>query len=70
MTVSDTTAPAFDPLAEIIAEATGPLTQVILEASLVSDALGVVSLVNDAPPAGFPLGSTDVTWTATDGRRQ
>lgn len=46
-------------------EATGPLTFVPLGSATASDVVGVISLVNDAPPT-YPVGFTFVTWTASD----
>jgi hypothetical protein len=63
--VVDTTAPAVTPPANVSAEATGPLTTVAHGVATAADAVGVASLVNNAP-ASFPLGTTTITWTATD----
>ncbi|HEY7506492.1 MAG TPA: HYR domain-containing protein, partial [Nitrososphaera sp.] len=51
----------------IVAEATGALTQVSLVAPVILHKTGFVPVVtNDAPSGGFPVGTTIVTWTATD----
>lgn len=51
----------------ITTEATGPLTPVALGSPTVSDNLDPSPIVtNNAPPGGFPVGTTTVTWTATD----
>ena len=63
--VVDTTAPTVTPPANASAEATGPLTAVVHGSATAADAVGVASLVNNAP-ASFPLGTTTITWTATD----
>ena len=47
-------------------EATGTYTSVVLGAASATDNVAVVSLTNDAPAAGFPVGTTTVTWTAKD----
>jgi len=50
-------------------EATGPLTplsQSDYGRPRISDPSGVRSVTNDAPSAGFPVGRTNITWTATD----
>ena len=61
--VKDMTPPLFtQPPADITAAACGALT---LPQPQVSDACGIQSLTNNAP-ASFPLGTTTVTWTATD----
>ncbi len=66
ITVVDTIPPTITALPEISIEAKTPdSNQVQLEAPLVSDAVGVISITNDAPEV-FPLGETIVTWTATD----
>ena len=48
-------------------EATGPLTAVTLTTPTVTGGDGNYTIANDAPAAGFPLGTTNVIWTATDG---
>jgi hypothetical protein len=47
-------------------EATGPATSVDVGTASATDLSGIASLSNDAP-ASFPVGTTIVTWTATDG---
>ena len=66
--VVDTTPPGLIVPGDVQAECTGPSgTPVALGDPTVSDVCWCsVSLGNDAP-ATFPLGSTTVTWTATDG---
>ncbi|MBI2861022.1 MAG: HYR domain-containing protein [Chloroflexi bacterium] len=63
--VQDTTAPMVTPPADVTAPATGNVTTVEIGAATATDAVGVVSLSNDAP-AGFSMGTTTVTWTAVD----
>lgn len=49
-------------------EATAPLTPLTSAdygTATATDAVGLDSITNDAP-ATFPLGATDITWTATD----
>ncbi|MFH1567974.1 MAG: immunoglobulin-like domain-containing protein [Gemmatimonadota bacterium] len=66
--VVDTTAPSIAAPADLVAEATGPLTTLAtLGTPTATDAVGTASVTNDAPSAGFPLGPTVVTWRATDG---
>jgi 4-hydroxy-3-methylbut-2-enyl diphosphate reductase IspH len=66
VTVVDTTPPVVTPLADIVDyEATGPLTEVNIGTATATDMVGVVSLANNAP-ASYPVGTTTVTWTATD----
>ncbi|QPJ64332.1 MAG: HYR domain-containing protein [Candidatus Nitrohelix vancouverensis] len=67
VTVQDTIAPALAAPADVTTGATGTLTTVALGSPTATDAVGVVSLTNDAPAAGFPVDSTTtVTWTASD----
>jgi len=64
--VVDTIPPTITAISEIIVEAQTPGSNLVeLEPPLVSDAVGVISLTNDAPEV-FSLGETVVTWTATD----
>ena len=61
---TDTTAPSITPPGNIITEATGITTSVELGSASTDDATATIS--NDAPKDGFLLGTTIVTWTATD----
>ena len=63
--VQDTTPPTITPPADITAEATGPLTTVDIGTPTVTDADPNPTITNDAP-GSFPIGTTTVTWTATD----
>ena len=47
-------------------EATGPLSAIALGAANVTGGTAPVSISNDGPAGGFPVGQTTVTWTATD----
>lgn len=64
VTVQDTTAPVLTPPADITVEATGVRTTVLLGDAVATD-IFPVTLRNDRP-ADFPLGTTLVSWTATD----
>jgi len=64
VTVVDTTAPVLSVPADVSAEATGLLTQVDIGMATADD-IFAVNIANDAP-ANYPLGTTLVTWTATD----
>ncbi|HSD69510.1 MAG TPA: HYR domain-containing protein, partial [Woeseiaceae bacterium] len=67
--IVDSTPPVITAPADILAfEATGagPLTIVPLGDATASDSAGDPVITNDAPANGFPLGTTIVTWTATD----
>jgi K319-like protein/beta-propeller repeat-containing protein/HYR domain-containing protein len=66
ITVQDTTFPVVTPPADITVPATGLLTPVLFGTATATDAVGVVSLTNNAPAAGFPIGTTTVLWIATD----
>ncbi len=66
VTVSDTTPPLLEAPPNMTAEAASPDgTPVDVGEAEASDAVGVASVASDAP-ALFPLGTTAVTWTATD----
>lgn len=65
VTVQDTTAPQITAGADIIVEATAELTNVTLVTASTDDACGVSYVQNNAPNA-YPLGITQVTWTASD----
>ncbi len=65
VTVRDTTPPAVTAPSAVTKEATGPTTPVTFGTAAATDAVGVVSLTNDAP-AAFPVGITIITWTARD----
>ena len=67
VTVRDTTPPTITAPPNITTKATGPLTQVTLGTPTVSDTVDPNPIVaNNAPAAGYPAGTTIVTWTATD----
>ena len=64
----DTAVPTITAPSDISIEATGPITSTGIGSPIVSDDVSTnanITISNDAP-AGFPLGSTTVTWTATD----
>ncbi|HEY3309834.1 MAG TPA: HYR domain-containing protein [Desulfuromonadaceae bacterium] len=61
----DTTPPVVIAPPDVITEATGVLTAVSIGTATAIDAVGVVSLTNDAPTS-FPAETTMVTWTAKD----
>ncbi|MGI0063336.1 MAG: HYR domain-containing protein, partial [Nitrosopumilaceae archaeon] len=64
--VVDTIPPTITALPDITIQAeTTKANLVELESPLATDAVGVISITNDAPEV-FPLGETLVTWTATD----
>ncbi|UHD17107.1 PKD domain-containing protein [Thiocapsa bogorovii] len=64
--ILDTTAPQLAVPPDIVTEATGTLTPVELGEATATDLFEPVTIVNDAPSEGFPVGITVVTWTATD----
>ncbi len=51
---------------DIIKEATGPLTSVDLGAATADGICKPITVTNNAPVAGYPLGTKQVTWTAMD----
>ncbi len=62
----DTEPPVVTPPPDVTAVSTGSLTPVNIGTATATDNIGVVSLTNDAPAGGYPLGTTIVTWTALD----
>lgn len=65
--IRDTTNPTIVAPANKTAEALATLTSVNLGQPVVSDSVDQsLTVVSDAPVAGFPVGTTTVTWTATD----
>lgn len=65
--VQDTIAPAVTAPSPITAEATGLTTELALGNATATDAVGVKAISNNAPsPAAFPVGTTMVTWFASD----
>ncbi|MBD3671845.1 MAG: HYR domain-containing protein [Gammaproteobacteria bacterium] len=64
ITVRDTVSPSLTPPADMVVEAEGVLTAVVLGEAHAEDRFAV-TLSNDAPPL-FPLGTTIVTWRAED----
>ena len=66
VTVGDAVAPTIVAPADVTKEATGPLTVVELGMPSVSDIVDVDPAVTNNAPASFPVGTTEVTWTATD----
>lgn len=65
ITIVDTTPPVVTAPRDIFTEATGSLTAISIGTAVGTDAVGVVSLTNNSL-ASFPVGTTLVTWTATD----
>jgi hypothetical protein len=65
VTVVDTTAPVVTAPAAVSKEATSPQTAVDIGIATGTDLVGPVALTSDAP-ATYPVGTTTVTWTATD----
>ncbi|MCE3201765.1 HYR domain-containing protein [Paenibacillus sonchi] len=65
ITIVDTTAPSIAEIADLTVEASGRETQVQLAVPEVSDIFGIAAMTSDAP-AAFPIGATEVTWTAKD----
>lgn len=62
----DTTAPSITAPADVNAKATGEGTEVALGTPTVSDIDDPSPVVTNDAPATFPVGTTVVTWTATD----
>lgn len=67
VTVDDTVAPTLEEPADVLTFASGERTILPIEPPPVFDlADPAPAVANDMPPDGFPMGSTEVTWTATD----
>lgn len=66
VTVPDVTPPSITAPADKSVEATGPTTTVALGTPVVSDDVDPSPSVTANPSGPFPLGTTMVTWTATD----
>lgn len=66
VTVKDTIPPVVTAPANVTVVATGLLTTVPYGTATAADAVGVESLTNNAPTAGFLVGTTTITWTAKD----
>ena len=62
----DKTPPQLTPPADVSLEAVGPTTTVNLGIPTVKDNVDPNPTVSNDSPAGFPLGTTQVVWTATD----
>jgi len=69
ITIEDTTPPSLTIPSDVTVPKTGELTIVSLGSASGSDLFGPVVIDNDAPESGFPLGVTNVTWTATDANK-
>ena len=66
VTLNDTTSPSITAPADVTAEATGANTLVALGSATAVDIVdGAVSVTSNAP-AVFPLGTTTITYSATD----
>ena len=66
VTVQDISPPSIRAPADMTVNATGTLTPVNVGQATASDNIGIASLTNNSPSQGFQLGTTIVTWTATD----
>jgi len=67
VTAMDSIPPVVTVPAAVTLEATGAITPVALGTATAMDAVnGALAVSNNAPPAGFPVGVTTVTYSATD----
>ena len=66
VSVEDTTGPALTIPADGTEEATGELTSVSIGTATATDLVDANPVITNDAPAAFPLGATDVEWTATD----
>ncbi|MBI1828764.1 MAG: HYR domain-containing protein, partial [Thaumarchaeota archaeon] len=62
---NDKTPPTITASADMTVQASGMLTPVSIGQATATDDTSVTSITNDAP-SKFPLGTTMITWTATD----
>ena len=65
ITIKDTTKPLLTVQGNIVKEATGILTPVVVGPAEAKDIFSV-TITNNAPKEGFPIGDTKVIFTATD----
>jgi len=66
VTITDNIKPVFISVpADVTKLSSGPTTKVDIGTAIATD-IFTVNVTNDAPTAGFPVGDTIVTWTATD----
>lgn len=65
VTIQDTIAPVVTAPADVIVEATGLRTAVAIGTAQATDAVGVVSLTNNALTS-YTVGTTIITWSARD----
>ncbi len=61
----DTLPPVVSAPSDMVVEATGHLSQIDIGTASATDDVAVASITSDSP-SQFPLGTTDVMWTATD----
>ncbi len=67
VTIDDTTPPSLDEPADILTFASGERTPLTLDAPSASDLADPAPRVtSDMPADGFPMGNTEIIWTATD----
>jgi len=66
ITVQDITPPTITAPADVIAEATGLQTAVDIGTATATDTVDPSPVITNNATAGFPLGNTTVTYTATD----
>ena len=65
VTIQDTTSPSVIAPGDIVSEATAVNTPINTGTANAYDAIGIVSITNDAPTT-FLIGTTLITWTAID----
>ncbi|HHJ13189.1 MAG TPA: hypothetical protein ENJ79_02270, partial [Gammaproteobacteria bacterium] len=66
VSAGDTVPPVVIAPADVVMEATAPLTPVSLGGALVMDNLDIGLVAQPVPAGPFPLGTTNVVWAATD----
>ena len=66
VTIRDTTPPTITAPTDITLEATGILTMLALGAPTATDLVDSALTISNDSPNSFPLGTTTITWMATD----
>ncbi len=66
ITIQDTTDPVIVAPADLTLEATGLLTMIDLGTATATDTVDAMPTVTSNAPAFFPIGTTTITYTATD----
>ena len=66
ITIQDTTDPVITPPGDVIHEATSILSMIKLGVATATDTVDPMPTITSDAPASFPIGTTTITYTATD----